>query len=294
MSLILILTEPAILIIISAFLCFIFITLKNYSKVQSNLKAIKDTLHNIDKKEISYRFKQLDSYMTSNSYTSVLWEDFKKALIFPDKFYLSAQGTKNTQEPISDIFLTIDAPYFFNEETLVSSKINHKFIQAMPTIITGLGPFFTFLKMAMAFKDVSFAEDVNVATSLNGLISNIQIAALCSVFAVGLSLLFMLIEKILYNRMCKNYYLLIQQEFVRLFDVVTSEKFLIDLVKEYKLQGNASEKLLKALPEDFAKAMSATISETTTPYLENILYSLNKLNEFLGKNNGGDVVDKLF
>lgn len=294
MSLILILTEPAILIIISAFLCFIFITLKNYSKVQSNLKEIKDTLHNIDKKEISYRFKQLDSYMTSNSYTSVLWEDFKKALIFPDKFYLSAQNTKNTPEPISDIFLTIDAPYFFNEETLVSSKINHKFIQAMPTIITGLGPFFTFLKMAMAFKDVSFAEDVNVATSLNGLISNIQIAALCSVFAVGLSLLFMLIEKILYNRMCKNYYLLIQQEFVRLFDVVTSEKFLIDLVKEYKIQGNTSEKLIKALPEDFAKAMSATISETTTPYLENILYSLNKLNEFLGKNNGGDVVDKLF
>ena len=294
MSLISIFTEPAILIIISAFLCFIFITLKNYSKVQSNLKDIKDTLHNIDKKEISYRFKQLDSYMTSNSYTSVLWEDFKKALIFPDKFYLSAQSSKNTTEPISDIFLTIDAPYFFNEETLVSSKINHKFIQAMPTIITGLGPFFTFLKMAMAFKDINFAEDVNVATSLNGLISNIQIAALCSVFAVGLSLLFMLIEKILYNRMCKNYYLLIQQEFVRLFDVVTSEKFLIDLVKEYKLQGNASEKLLKALPEDFAKAMSATISETTTPYLENILYSLNKLNEFLGKNNGGDVVDKLF
>ena len=88
--------------------------------------------------------------------------------------------------------------------------------------------------------------------------------------------------------------MLIQQEFVRIFDVVTSEKFLIDLVKEYKLQGNTTEKLLSALPENFAKAMSTTIGETTTPYLENILYSLNKLNELLGKNNGGDVVDKLF
>lgn len=293
MSLILILTEPAILIIISAFLCFIFITLKNYSKVQSNLKAIKDTLHNIDKKEISYRFKQLDSYMTSNSYTSVIWEDFKKALIFPDKFYLS-QNMKASSEPQTDIFLTIDAPYFFNEETLVSSKINHKFIQTMPTILTGLGPFFTFLKMAIAFREVSFADNVNVTSSLNGLITNIQIAALCSVFAVGFSLLFMLIEKIMYNRMCKHYYLLIQQEFVRIFDVVTSEKFLIDLVKEYKLQGNTTEKLLSALPENFAKAMTTTIGETTTPYLENILYSLNKLNELLGKNNGGDVVDKLF
>ena len=293
MSFITILTEPAILVIILVFLCFIFITLKNYSRVHSNLKEISDTLKNIDKKEISYRFKQLDSYMTSNSYTSVIWEDFKKALIFPDKFYLS-QNMKASSEPQTDIFLTIDAPYFFNEETLVSSKINHKFIQTMPTILTGLGPFFTFLKMAIAFREVSFADNVNVTSSLNGLITNIQIAALCSVFAVGFSLLFMLIEKIMYNRMCKHYYLLIQQEFVRIFDVVTSEKFLIDLVKEYKLQGNTTEKLLSALPENFAKAMTTTIGETTTPYLENILYSLNKLNELLGKNNGGDVVDKLF
>ena len=294
MTLITILTEPAILIIISAFLCFIFITIKNYSKVNSNLKKISNTLKNINKTEISYRFKQLDSYMGSNSYTSVIWEDFKKALIFPDKFYLASKNANNSSEPQTDIFLTIDAPYFFNEETLVSSKINHKFIQIMPTILTGLGPFFTFLKMAVAFKDVSFSNDINVASSLNGLISNIQIAALCSVFAVGFSLLFMLIEKILYNRMCKHYYLLIQQEFVRLFDVVTSEKFLIDLVKEYRQQGNSNEKLLKALPENIAKALASGISETTVPYLENILYSLNKLNETLGKNNGGDVVDKLF
>ena len=294
MSFISIFTEPAILIIISVFVCFTFLTLTNYMKVNKNLTQIHSTLKNIDKKEISYRFKQLDSFMTGNSYTSVIWEDFKKALIFPDKFYLAAQNIKNPSDTQTDIYLTIDAPYFFNEETLVSSKINHKFIQTMPTILTGLGPFFTFLKMAIAFKDISFAENVNVATSLNGLIANIQVAALCSVFAVGFSLLFMFIEKILYNRMCKKYYLLIQQEFVRLFDVVTSEKFLIDLVKEYKMQGNTSEKLLKALPENFAQALSASIGETTTPYLENILYSLNKLNELLGKNNGGDVVDKLF
>ena len=294
MSFITILTEPAILIIIAVFVCFLFITVTNYARVKTNLKNIYKTLKDIDKKEMSYRFKQLDSFMASNSYTSTVWEDFKKALIFPDKFYIAAQNMKTPQEVQTDIFLTIDAPYFFNEETLVSSKINHKFIQTMPTILTGFGPFFTFLKMAVAFKEVSFMENTDVSASLNGLIGNIQIAALCSVFAVGFSLLFMFIEKILYNKMCKKYYLLIQQEFVRLFDVVTSERFLIDLVKEYKLQGKSSEKILKELPENFAKAVTNSINETTTPYLENILYSLNKLNENFGKNNGGDVVDKLF
>jgi len=287
-------TEPAIIIIVAVFVCFIFITLKNYINVNNQLKKVHNALKRIDKKEISYRFKELDDAMSSNSFTSTLWEDFKKALIFPDKLYLASQNVKNSNEPKTDIYLTIDASYFFNEETLISSKINHKFIQVMPTLLTGMGPFFTFLKMAIAFRDLSFTNDENVTSSLNGLIENIQIAALCSVFAVGFSLIFMFIEKILYNRLCKCYCLLIQKEFVRLFDIVTSEKFLIDLVREYKTQSVNNEKLLKALPEDFASAVSTSINETTTPYLENILYSLNKLNESLNKGNGGDVVDKLF
>jgi hypothetical protein len=163
----------------------------------------------------------------------------------------------------------------------------------MPTLLTGLGPFFTFMKMAIAFTNVDFTSN-DIASSLNTLIHNIQIAALCSVFAVGYSLFFILIEKILYERKVKKYYLLIQKELIRLFDVCTTESFLLDLVKESKLQGVTNEKVLKCLPEDFAKSVSKSLGELTTPYLENILYSLNKLNENFSKNSGDDMVDKLF
>ena len=295
MTIISILTEPAILIITIFFLFFIMTVIRNYAKVQKNLNSVYMFLKTLDRKELSYRFQQLDEFMTSNSYTATAWEDFKKALIFPEKLFIASQNAKSTGDFKPEIYLTIDASYFFNEESLVYSKINNKFIQTMPTLLTGLGPFFTFLKMAIAFTEVNLSLESDVANSLNGLIANIQIAALCSVFAVGFSLLFMFIEKILYNRMCKKYYLAIQKEFIRLFDVVTSEKFLIDLVKESKIQNVTNEKLLKALPDDFAKAVTKSLGETTTPYLENILYSLNKLNESMAKNsNGGDVVDKLF
>lgn len=289
-----IIKEPAILIITMAFLFFIMTVLRNYTRVEKNLKAVKNFLSALNKKELSYRFKELDNFMASNSFTNTVWEDFKKALIFPEKLFVaSQQNAAADYKP--EIYLTVDASYFFNEETLIYSKINSKFIQTMPTLLTGLGPFFTFLKMAIAFTQVNFADDSNIGSSFNGLITNIQMAALCSVFAVGFSLLFMLIEKILYNRMCKKYSLEIQRELIRLFDVVTSEKFLIDLVKESKLQNQTNEKLLKALPEEFAKSLAKTLSEGTTPYLENILYSLNKLNETMDKSSGGgDVVDKLF
>ena len=67
------------------------------------------------------------------------------------------------------------------------------------------------------------------------------------------------------------------------------QQFLLDLLKESKLQNINNEKTMKSLPENFAKAVSKSIGEITTPYLENILYSLNKLNENLDKNNGEDV-----
>ena len=79
-----------------------------------------------------------------------------------------------------------------------------------------------------------------------------------------------------------------------MFDVCTSEQFLLDLVKESKVQNVNNEKILRALPEDFAKAVAKSLNETTIPYLENILYSLNKLNENAANNSGGDIVDKLF
>ena len=293
MTFVQIITEPAILIITTFFLFFIMTVLHNYDKTEESLKSVCDFLQTFNKKELSYRFNQMDEFMRENAYTTTCWEDFKKALVFPEKLYTASQNTKNNTGYNPEIYLTIDSSFFFNEDSLVHQKINYKFIQIMPTLLTGLGPFFTFLKMAIAFTAVDFASS-EIEGSMNGLITNIQMAALCSVFAVGFSLLFMFVEKILYNRKCKKYYLLIQKEFIRLFDVCTSEQFLLDLVKESKLQNLTNEKTLKTLPEEFAKAVTKSIGEVTTPYLENILYSLNKLNETMDKGSNGDVVDKLF
>ena len=67
-----------------------------------------------------------------------------------------------------------------------------------------------------------------------------------------------------------------------------------NLLKEAKIQGASNEKLIKSLPENMQKAIAGGLSDTIIPYLENMLYSLNKINENLNKGNSGDVVDKLF
>ena len=137
-----IVTEPAILIITTIFLFFILTVLRTYTKTEKSLKSVYEFLRTFNKKELSYRFNQLDEFMNNNPYTSTSWEDFKKALIFPEKLFTASQTNKGNFTP--EIYLTVDASYFFNEETLVYSKINHKFIQTMPTLLTGLGPFLHF------------------------------------------------------------------------------------------------------------------------------------------------------
>lgn len=294
MDLINIVTEPSILLITLVFLFFLLSVTISYQKIEKNLKSVYNFLSTFNKNELSYRFAEFNTFLASNPFTDICWEDCKKALIFPEKLYTTVKQSAVSVSSASEVYLTVDASYFFNEDTLINTKINYKFIQAMPTLLTGLGPFFTFFKMAIAFSvlDLSAADAL---ASLNGLIHNIQIAALCSVFAVGYSLLFLFYEKILYNRKCKHYELLIQKEFIRLFDICTSEQFLLDLVKESKIQGVSTENILKSLPEDFAKLLTKSLGDLTTPYLENILFSLNKLNEAVNKSSGnGDVVDKLF
>ena len=117
---------------------------------------------------MSYRFNEIDTFMRNNTFTSTSWEDFKKALIFPEKLYIASKNPTVNPDFKPEIYLTMDASYFFNEETLVYTQINHKFIQTMPTLLTGLGPFFTFLKMAIAFTQVDFSLEANIGNSLSG------------------------------------------------------------------------------------------------------------------------------
>ena len=79
-------------------------------------------------------------------------------------------------------------------------------------------------------------------------------------------------------------------------NLAEAEQFLLDLVKEVKLQSSGNIKFFKDITKDFSDSVSKTMSEHTTPYLENILYSLNKLNENIVKSSGcnSDIVDKLF
>ena len=294
-------TDIPILIVLSTFVIAILFCLNRYFYVNRNLNMLLKFLQNFKKTDLNFRFKEIDEWMSLNPYVSGAWLEFKNTLVFSESVALKGQNNNITYKEVSstvqNIQTTVDPLYFFDEDSLVHSKFNSKFVGAVPTILTGFGPLFTFLNIAIAFGKVDFASQEKTISSVANLMSSMQVAALVSVFAVGSSLIFIIIEKVVYNIFCKRCLLRCQALISHLFDNISSEKFLFELLKETKIQNNNLQHLIAGMPEQYKVAMNSSIASNLVPYLENLIFGINQLNKQMkdvAKGGRQDEVDDLF
>jgi hypothetical protein len=302
MNILHILTDIPILIVIFTFLFSIIYCIKNYIVVNKNLNIFLDFISNFKKNDLNFRFKEIDEWMSVNPYVSGIWMEFKNTLVFSESVALKGKNNNLTYKEVSstvqNIQTTVDPLYFFNEETLVTSKFNNKFLQTIPTVLTGFGPLFTFLNIAMAFGKIDFSTQERTIASVAGLMSSMQTAALVSVIAVGSSLIFLLFERISSQLLCKAPLAKCEACMAKLFDNISSEKFLLELLKETKIQNNSVSNLITSMPEHFKVALNSGIASNLVPYLENLIFGINQLNKGMKEvaKNGGksDDVDDLF
>lgn len=301
MNLLHIFTDIPILIVLFTFLFSIIYCAKNYVYVNKNLKIFLAFISNFRKTDLNFRFKEIDEWMSANPYVSGVWLELKNTLVFSESIALKGKNNDLTYKEVSstvqNIQTTVDPLYFFNEETLVTSKFNNKFLQTVPTVLTGFGPLFTFLNIAIAFGKIDFSSQEKTIASVAGLMSSMQTAALVSVIAVGSSLIFLLFERIIFQQLCKNPLSKCEDLMGKLFDNISSEKFLLELLKETKIQNNSVSNLITAMPQQFKAALNSGIASNLVPYLENLIFGLNEVNKSMkevAKKGKGDDVDDLF
>ena len=296
-----ILTDLPILIVISAFIVSTIYCISKYKTTAKNLSLIINYIKNFKKNDLNFRFKEIDEWMKSNQYVSNIWTEFRNTLVFSESVAVQTKETnlhyKEISNTVQNIQTTTDPLYFFNEETLITSKFNFKLIQTIPTILTGFGPLFTFLNIAIAFGQIDFSTQEKVINSVSSFMISMQTAALVSVIAVGSSLIYLMIERIMYNKCCKLQLNQIQDIFGNLFANISAEKFLFELLRETKLQHNTTANLITDMPTQFKNACDSSTSANLVPYLENLIFGLNQLNKQLKENleqKKTDVVDELF
>lgn len=298
------LLEPSILIVIMTFVGITVYYVKKIRLINKELLGLIEFLKKFKKADLTFRFKELDNGMASIPYVANLWGEFKNTLMFSESVSLKNENNDmvfhNVSQSVENIQTTVAPEIFFNEDSLVTSKLNYKFIQTAPTILTGLGPLFTFLNIGIAFSRVNFSTQESTLQSVSSLMGSMQVAAVVSVLAVSASLLFLFIERLLFNNMCKIPLRQIQEMLNKLFDNISSEKFLIELLKETKIQNNNTKNLLSLLPNQFKESLDKSLQSILVPYLENLIFGLNKLQErekeriILEQKKKSDVVDDLF
>ncbi len=294
-----ILQDPPILIVLSTFVFATSYTIKSYKKVGKNLVAFNDFISKFKKNDLNFRFNEIDEWMCNNPYVAPMWLEFKNTLVFSESVALKNENNQLTYKEVSstvqNIQTTVDPLYFFNEDTLASKQFNAKLIGTFPTILTGFGPLFTFLNIAIAFGKIDFSTQERTVASVANLMSSMQVAALVSVIAVGASLSFMLMENALFALMIRRKLATAEDMMAKLFDNISSEKFLLELLKETKIQNNSISNLLSMLPANFKVALNSGIASNLVPYLENLIFGINQMNKQLKETSKKtDDVDDLF
>lgn len=294
-------TDIPVLIVLVTFVFSLIYCLIQYIKVNKNLKTIIKFISTFKKNDLNFRFKELDGWMMSNPYVSIIWIEFKNTLVFSESVALKDGDDYQYQDvssTVQNVQTTFDPLYFFNEETLVTSKFNYKMIQTIPTILTGFGPLFTFMKIAIAFGMIDFSSPEKTINSVAAFMQGMQAAAFVSVVAVSSSLIYLLVEKGLFQLLCKKPLAQIQNIVGELFASITSEKFLYELLRESKVQNNSAANLIEKIPKQFKSAFNETMAANLVPYLENMIFGLNQLNKQMKEvakgAKGGDEVDGLF
>ncbi len=296
-----IITDIPILFVLTLFISSLVFCINKYTFVNKNLKLFHAFIKNFKKTDLNFRFKEIDEWMSRNPYVSAAWLEFKNTLVFSESIPLKGQNNNLTYKEVSttiqNIQTTVDPLYFFDEESLITSKFNYKFLQSVSTILTGCGPLFTFLNIAIAFGKIDFSTQEKTIASVSSLMGSMQVAALVSVVAVGSSLIFIIFEKLAYNKLCKQPLYAVQDCMAKLFDNISSEKFLLELLKETKIQNNALQHLIGELPDSFKIALNSGIAGNLVPYLENLIYGINLMNKQMkevAKAGKSDDVDDLF
>ena len=295
-------SDIPILIVLLVFIISTIYCFTKYLKTGKNLEILIKFMEGFKKNDLNFRFKEIDVWMTQNPYVSAIWQEFKNTLVFSESIALKSGSDNVKYQDISStvqhVQTTSDLLYFFNEENLVTSKFNFKMIQTIPTVLTGFGPLFTFLNIAIAFGRIDFSTQEKTIASVSSFMTSMQTAALVSVVAVGSSLVYLMIERIMYNKLCKAPMTRIQEIMGGLFASISAEKFLYELLRESKVQNNSTNNLMGEIPTQFKTAFNASMATNLVPYLENLIFGLNQLNkqlkESLKEKKSSDVIDELF
>jgi hypothetical protein len=264
------------------FIVMLMIKLRKISKsVQDSIIFLSEINHlNID-----MEFSRISSYFKNNILKDS-WEQFDKS-IRRIKLNASEEGEVQIK-----YFSTVDANYYFNED-LMMAQINSRLHNYIPSLMTAIGIFGTFLGLVIGLQNLDLSEVENTKNSIALLISGVKISFKSSLYGVAYSMILTFYQKT-YMGYLDNYISKLALELDKLFPMNTQEDGVKEIYIELEKQTSSLQKLATDFGEEIGKKLDNSLQQNLTPILYKLSETTEKLVNITQNNNIAEDIGKNF
>ena len=256
-----------VLLIIAVAIYFGWIFYKsNYVICYTQLEKTNRILSDLIEKKPGY--EEIKSALMNEEIIGHYWSEFLETIV-----------RSEDENGKGQIFNTIDADHFFNQENLINHKIDTRFYNALPGILTGLGILGTFLGLILGLSqiDLGAADPTKLRNGIIGLLDGATIAFATSIWGISLSIAFNILEKRCLKKLGVEVDL-IQRKIDSLFDKKTAEGWLSEIGKESGEQTKQLKKFNDDLAISIASALEEKLAEKLSPSLDKLFEAIENLN----------------
>jgi prophage DNA circulation protein len=255
-----------LLIILYASMSALVFYIRDYSSCFNDLVKTRKILNSLKEQKLSPEESKvsLKEIPIINHYWSEFWET------------VVISKNRNGED---QLFNTLDAEYFFNDENLINNQIDIRYYNTIPSILTGLGILGTFLGLMMGLSqlDLGSSDPDKLREGITGLLGGATIAFSTSVWGIFSSIIFNILEK----KSIKKLSVVvseIKKSIDELFDRKTPEKWLSEIYKESSEQSTQLKRFNDDLVLAMAEALEMALAQKLSPSLDKLGEAISNLN----------------
>jgi hypothetical protein len=204
------------------------------------------------------------------------WSEFSECLVVP-----SAAG-RETGDPIKN---TLDPARYFNRESVVNSRMNLRYYDSLPGILTGLGILGTFMGLAagisLAKEGLASTDTEQIKASIQLLLGGASLAFVTSIAGLITSMTFVIIERYLVSQVGRSLTKWTQQ-LDRSLVRTTAEAVAVLQLNQLEQQTGELKTFNTELAISIASALDEKLAGTLTPALDRIAVATEALQDRQG------------
>ena len=233
------------------------------AKAHAQVKFYQNTLLAYKSEQLSAKRQEIKEKMDSRASYGGLWREFDESLVIVG----------------NDLCNTLDASHFFNHYSLARGLTDNRLLAAVPGFLTAIGVIGTFIGLQIGLgeiKDAGFGSVDSgvdeIKAGIGGMIDGAAIAFMTSVWGIGSSVFFNIVEKIL-ERSIRASISRLQNDIDSLYQRLTAEQSLAKIERHNR----ESRKIMQTLAEKIGDRMQEALRESTDTIKNSLVESLEKI-----------------